>query len=285
MIYKICESTVEDNGLGCKIEISGYDIPKKVFDDYFKEMKFLVYFKQLKFYKKMIEYNGITLIKYLKNNQLNEKESITSRVELANKYVYDLAGSFVSFVEYIQKRVMPKQSKEMLDEFEKFRTNLFDNEYIYRFWYYMRNYTTHYDVAFNKGIGTFENEKRYLKIVCEKEHLLQYREWKHSKEDIKNMEEEINIMDMIEPLLVLVNSMYLYSVYVFKNVILDADKYTAKFLKQYNIKNTPVFMLYEKEEDMKTKPGKITPLQVSELWELIMELKDIPYVNLTIKKE
>ena len=40
MIYKICESIVENDGLGCKIEMLDYDVSKKVFDDYFKKMKF-----------------------------------------------------------------------------------------------------------------------------------------------------------------------------------------------------------------------------------------------------
>lgn len=280
MIYKICKRKKENNTH--LITVLDFQIDKSDIDDYFEKIKFLNYFKKINFYKKMIVYNGITLKKYLENSLIEPNTDISEKIELANKYVYDLSGAFVSFTEYLEKRVFAKQSDKMKKEFENFKVNIFDKEESYRFWYYMRNYTTHYDVPFNKGIAKIIDEKNYLKIICNKEHLLQYKEWKHAKKDIQKMDDEIDILKTIEPLLVIATSIYLQTIFIFRDKITEANKYISELIKKYQISNDIVFMEFENEEYLKQGKGKIIPSRLNELQMITQLLVNNP--NIKIKQ-
>ncbi len=52
---------------------------------------------------------------------------------------------------------------------------------IYKFWYYLRNYVIHYDIPFTQLSSKIVGAEIKTEIICKRDHLLEYKEWKHAK--------------------------------------------------------------------------------------------------------
>lgn len=279
MIYRVCECR-EENGEQT-ITILDDSVTENEFREYYDQIKRLNFLDRIDFFLKMIRYNGITLERYLNNVSSEDLTKMKSALELANKYVFDFAAAIGSFIEFIEKQLMTKQSDQAQKEFEEFRETLFANDN-YRFWYYMRNYVVHYGIPFTQASSSYENGETKTEIICKRDHLLEYKEWKHAKTYVENLPERVDICSMVEPILVTLHAYYLQLLFIFRETVLEVHKYVEQFVLRHKARTGIAIMRYETEADFaKNRNGRIHHLHIGRVAELLSDLGRHPNVNIT----
>lgn len=279
MVYRVCECRNE-NGEQV-ITILDDIVTEAEFDEYYRYIRELNFFNRIDFFMEMIRYNGRTLELHIKNASVTSKENGTTVIKLANKYVFDFAAAIGSFIEYIEKRLMTKQSDQVRKEFDEFRKNMFADD-IYKFWYYLRNYVIHYDIPFTQLSSKIVGVEIKTEIICKRDHLLEYKEWKHAKAYVESLPENIDICSMTEPILVKLHAYYLSLLFIFRDTIVEAHRYVEQFVLRHQARTGMAIMAYETEEDfVANRNGRIHFLHISRVSKLLHDLSMHPNVNVT----
>ena len=71
----------------------------------------------------------------------------------------------------------------------------YDKNMEYRFWMNFRNYIVHCEFPYSIYQESVDNG---CKIICTKEHLFQFDNWKHSKADIQQMDKQIDLPALVD---------------------------------------------------------------------------------------
>ena len=282
MVYKICEQRFE-NGQHY-IKVLDDNVSEEEFNSYFENMKKISCFDRINYFLKMITYNGRVLQKHLTKTRTKNTKRLRGILELSNKYVFDFAASIGSLIDYVEKRLMKKQEAKVQDEFDELKRAMFNKD-IYKFWYYMRNFVIHYDVPFTQISNELKDGKPDLEIVCKREHLLKYKEWKHAKTYISQLPEKIDIAKMIEPMLVQVYAYYLGLLFVFRENIVNTHKFVEQFVLRHKAHTGIAVMSYKTEKEyIQNKNPKLHFLQIDKISQLLADLGKHPNVDIRYEK-
>lgn len=264
-------STSQETTIVVKDEIS-----KDEFENLFSVVAFLKDIMPAKEAHRIVIRNGRELLHFLSDKNL-KNELLTKRcnkhnfITDANRLIFNFCASMRTFVDHAMTTV---KRKGEVESFKRFVSQIFDESKEYRFFDKLRNFIIHYSYPFT---GLKMEVPDIVKVVCQKEHLLEFDRWGAIvKKDLESMPEEIDVRQYIEPLLVRLETIYLMMYYYFAQDYCKASITFANFQKKYNLKEPSTMAIEGGIDGEKT----IHPLSLVDIAEGIEELKHNPYVNL-----
>lgn len=183
-------------------------------------------------------------------------------IMLANKAVLNYASSIKTYID-METRLIKKNAKtDELTRFESICHAFYDQHVEYRFWANFRNYTVHCEFPYSIYQESIEDG---CKIICTKEHLLQFNNWKHSRADIQKMSDQIDLPKLVDNMSALIYALYIDFFSHFALEIVDGIKSYGAFCRKYDVKVPVVFKLKDKKhiEGCHCQPFPIKELKAS----------------------
>ncbi|MDD3138477.1 MAG: hypothetical protein PHX08_05850 [Lachnospiraceae bacterium] len=216
---------------------------------------------------------SIDNLKELSANKVPPERSIT----LANKVVLNYASSIKTYIDMETRLLINHSTKKELKMFEDICHQFYDEHLEYRFWVNFRNYIVHCEFPYSIYQESVENGCR---LICTKDHLLKFDNWKHSKADIQKMDVEINLPTMVDHMSSLIYALYIDFFSHFGKEIIDGIDTYSEFCRKYSVKQPVIYKTHNREL---TAGSHIQPLPVKELRAAFDILKSNPRVTINIK--
>lgn len=212
--------------------------------------------------------------KYIIDNKI-ESEEIVMKV---NKAIFNYCSSIGMYIDVIEKN-LSKISSDKVYEFQRICRDLYDRKLEYRFFAILRNYIIHYDMPFDTHKIDLENSR----VICHKEHLLKFKKWKKVKDDIENMDEEIDILGMVKKMNENLAIIFIEFQALISDKIINTYETAVEFVKRYNVTQPCIVRNYNPEKYLKEGNLVITPINLKDLVKLINELKQNPLIKINEK--
>lgn len=173
----------------------------------------------------------------------------------------------------METRLLKKKSSEdAVKSFETLCHTFYDKHIEYRFWANFRNYIVHCEFPYSVYQESIETG---CKIICTKEHLLKFDNWKHSKADIQQMTDIIDLPALVDNMSAMIYALYIDFFSYFAKDILDGIDVYGEFCRKYNVKMPIIF----KTENIKKLEGsRCQSLPIKELKASFDILKNNPQI-------
>ena len=198
-------------------------------------------------------------------------------ITLANKATLNYATSIKTYIDMETRLLKKRASRQAFDSFNSLCHNFYDQHIEYRFWSNFRNYIVHCEFPYTIFQDSVETG---CKIICTKEHLLEFDNWKQSRNDIMNMGEIINLPILVDNMSSLIYALYIDFFSYFSTEIIKGIETYGDFCRKYNVKIPAIV----KTENKGTFQGcHMQPLPVNELKASFDMLKNTPNVDIKIK--
>ena len=217
---------------------------------------------------------GAQNLKMLRRNNVSPERAIT----LANKAVLNYASSIKTYIDMETRLLKKKSTKEALSSFEAICHTFYDKNIEYRFWANFRNYIVHCEFPYSVYQESVDTGCR---IICTKEHLLQFDNWKHSKDDIQKMDDIIDLPGLVDNMSGMIYALYIDFFSYFANNILDGINTYGTFCRKYDVKVPVIFKTKDKEN---IEGSHVQPLPIKELKASFDILKSNPKIKINIKE-
>ncbi|RGW36901.1 hypothetical protein DWV78_14625 [Agathobacter rectalis] len=231
--------------------------------------------------KDIVIENGESYKRYMSKQNLQEisRHHIPPEraVTLANKAVLNYASSIKTYIDMETRILRKKASQTALDSFNNICHTFYDKHIEYRFWSNFRNYIVHCEFPYTIFQGSIETG---CKIICTKEHLLQFDNWKHSKEDIIKMDEPVDLPALVDNMSSLIYALYIDFFSYFATDIIKGIETYGDFCRRYDVKNPVIFKTENKD---KLIGNHMQPLPIKELKASFDILKSNPNISISIK--
>ena len=230
--------------------------------------------------KEIVIENGESYKNFMKpyNLQALKKSNISPErlILLANKAVLNYVSSIKTFID-METRLLRKRSTENdVLKFKAFCKILYDENVEYRFWTNFRNYIVHCEFPYSIYRDSLKNG---CSIVCTKDRLLLFDNWKHSKTDIQKMGEEIELHTLVDNMSAMIYVLYIDFFSHFIEEIVQGVSIYGDFCRKHGVKTPVIFKA--KKEDLKDNP-QIQPLPITELKCAFDILKSNPKIKIDI---
>ena len=207
-----------------------------------------------------------------------QKIDIDNIIINANKLVFNYASSIKTYIDMETRILTQFKTDAELSTFKDLQSQLYDNNLEYRFWLNFRNYIIHCDFPYHKFTETIYTDP---KVICTKNHLLEFNNWKHSKADIIKMSDETDLPSMVNTMSSLILVLYINFFSFFGNEIIHAISVLGEFCRSYKVKN-PIIMKTQVEHSYEN--AQLQPLPIKELKHAFKTLSDNPHVTINIIK-
>lgn len=231
--------------------------------------------------KDIVVENGESFKRFMSPQNLLEirKRNIPPEraITLANKVVLNYASSIKTYIDMEERLLTKLASKSDLKLFEDMQHAFYDKNVEYRFWMNFRNYIVHCEFPYSIYQESVDNG---CKIICTKEHLLQFDNWKHSKSDIQQMDEQIDLPALVDNMSAMIYSFYIDFFSHFAKEITDGITTYGEFCKKYNVR-VPVILKMENREQI--AGSHFQSLPVKELRASFDILRSNPRIQIDIK--
>ena len=193
-------------------------------------------------------------------------------VQTSNKLAFNFGASVGTFL-YTEEKLLKKYKPGMEIKLEKLERSFYDGNIEYRFWTRFRNYVVHYALPYT---GLEADGANGIQIVCKKKHLLEFEKWNQVRNDIENMDENVNLPIMVEKMNVMIDALYTHFYTYFSEEIGNATIKFGEFCKTHGTQN-PVIV---KAEDLQKLKGIcVLPLPKKELFQALKMLEENPNVK------
>lgn len=192
----------------------------------------------------------------------------------ANRLSLNYATSIKTYIDMEERILSSKKSKAEISDFRNSCSQFYDHDKEYRFWVNFRNYVVHCEFPYCKYSETMGEN---CKVICTKEHLLKFNNWKHSKADIVAMNSEIDLPGMVYAMSSIVVALYIDFFNYFGEQIVGGIEIYGKFCRKYSVK-APIILHTNKPRD--TSSGYFQPLPVGDLITSFNILKSNPHVKI-----
>lgn len=193
-------------------------------------------------------------------------------VQTSNKLAFNFGTSIGTFLD-IESNLLKKYRPGTEIKLKTLESSFYNDNVEYRFWIRFRNYVVHYGFPYT---GLEADEANGIQIVCKRDHLLEFEKWNQVKNDIKKMDENVNLSAMVEKMNVLVYALYMNFYTYFAEEIGNATIKFGEFCKKHGTQN-PVIV---KAEDLRKMKGIcVLPLPKKELFQALKMLKENPNVK------
>lgn len=198
-----------------------------------------------------------------------------------NRYILNLLAAVRTYLDHTETSLNRKYGKgsDIFRKFEELTSQVYDNNFSYRFLYKLRDYAQHCGMpigSFQRGVH--ESKQRpgepeyYLDIYFKRDSLLQGFNWKKLRTEIEQLPQEIPIFDHI---ISMMNSLLEINEEIIKTKA-SFFQPSALYLKQYLEKlsgydGEPFIFAFTEELD---DSGKIVQLLASDVTEVPVKLID-----------
>lgn len=266
------------------IEITGKHVLREEYDAFFNNFKFYGQYHQFKEIYDICSEGNLDLMKFLSAENLNtvlrskgvDKEKV---LQTGNKLLLNYCTVIKIMVEKIESFLKHKKS-DKLDEFKKFCSKFYDNEFSYRFFMRLRNYIIHNGMPFTKITSSLYKD---CNMYIDRNNLLKWTGWNTVKKDLEEMK---NDDIAVQPLLLDIGSsiygIYMQSLYYLAPDIINSLHNINKFLDKYNVIRFD-FIEYENEEDFKNGKYEYHVVPWGSMIRCIEELNNHPSINIINK--
>lgn len=145
--------------------------------------------------------NGEDFKRYMHQDNLNALQSSNISYEImimqANKHVLNYASSIKTYID-METRLLNKYKSTVEEKlFHDICSKFYDEHIEYRFWSNFRNYVVHCEFPYTTFHAELDGN---CNIICTKDHLLNFKNWKHSKADIQAMGDIIDLPALVDKL-------------------------------------------------------------------------------------
>jgi hypothetical protein len=193
-----------------------------------------------------------------------------------NRLVANYCGSIGMFIDMMEK-VLSKYGKEKVDGLQKLCNQLYNDTFEYRFFVILRNFIMHYDLPFTVFI---ENDAG-RKLEFTKEHLLNFKKWKHVKDDIEKLGKTINILPFIRQMNAFLTLILYNFFYYISREIVESYENMSQFVIKHKVK-APAIVRYKSIEEFKQGNLSFNPVDFSDLQSAFEDVKRHPKIELKI---
>lgn len=275
--FFIADSFIEDNEKKFEIkqEIS---IDEK--NDLFEQFSFLNILSIVPFSYKIFLKNTNEFLAYMKSENLNalyEETNDAKEIALnANRMIYNFCASAETFIQHIHIAAK-KHGNEAKEAMAKMCSDMYDNHVAYRFLTKLRNCMIHYSYPYRSMKIIYGR----VDIKCKKAELLDYDSWGKAKNDLLNMDEEIDLIPYVKEKAGLLTAIFLEIHRFFLPQFLHAIEVISKLRTEYAISNPIVI---ETNESI-TPPLNLHPLPYELLKEGLEILNKHPGIKIVFKGE
>ena len=282
--YYVGETTSDDPTEGKTVNV-GDEITQEELDRLNKAFSITGTFHALTQILNIVTENGFEFKKWMTPKNIQAQRDLgMSRdrlITLSNKLVLNYATSTKTFIDMAQ-RMLHQRKPSCVKDFLSLTHNFYDEKVEYRFWANFRNYVVHCSFPFSIFQ---ESVNQHCEVICSREHLLEFDNWKHSKADIEKMPEFVDLPGMVDVMSSLIYSLYLQFFYYLANDIIADYEYYKYFCSQHNVKCPVILHTEEKisKESGFVKPF-MQPLPINEMIDLFKVLNEHPSINITFKQ-
>lgn len=258
------------------------EIKKAELEELDQTFSFVKFYNSITMISDMVVENGVKFKSYMSpSNLLKLRSNNTTPEEMthnANKLVLTYASSIKTYID-METRILSKHrtTKEQHSFIDICHT-FYDNHVEYRFWANFRNYVVHCEFPYSKYSESLDSG---VSIICSKDHLLKFENWKHSKNDITQMNDEIDLPSLVDNMSSLVMALHIDFFSYFANEIVNAIQVYGEFCRRHNVKSPIIVMT--KVQHLVEAGTFLQPLPIKELREAFNVLKSNPHVNIDIK--
>lgn len=281
MYYFVSEQGERVNG-HFEVEVKD-EISEKELNDFMKIFDISGKYHNITQIKEMVVLNGFDFKKYMAYENIykmsEDKVDHEQMILDANRLVLNYATSIKTYIDMETRILNKEKGKEEQKDFHETCAHFYDTSKEYRFWVNLRNYAVHCELPY---CGYRESEAGERAIFCTKEHLLEFDNWKHSKKDILEMEDEIDLPAMVDEMGGIIYALYIDFFRYFGDEIIDAMERFSKFCEKYDVKH-PIIMKLPKKGSF--EGASLMPLPIEHLFDSFDVLKNHPKVNITIVNE
>lgn len=225
--------------------------------------------------------NGQSFKRFMSSQNLQElrKQNISHErvITISNKNVLNYASLIKTYIDMETRLLKKRATQDALKQFEDMQHSFYDKNMEYRFWANFRNYIVHCEFPYSIYQESVESG---CKIICTKEHLLQFDNWKHSKADIEKMEEQIDLPALIDDMSAMIFAFYIDLFSYFAEDIISGITTYGEFCRKYDV-CVPVILKMEDRE--KVAGSHMQPLPIKELRASFDILKSNPHIKINVK--
>lgn len=230
--------------------------------------------------------NGRDLLAFLNKSNLNnlyKKGDDFNKIGLiANRLSLNFCASLRLFIDRVDN-IAEKQPDEAKTRFKEFQRNLYDENFEYRFFYRLRNYTIHYNFPIQIISASIEDG---VEVYCSRKAMLKYKKWGPVKADILQLPETFILRDYIETELALLTALWMQIHVFYIDNYIAALKCIDEFAGKYNLK-APMYICFDKplQKDIPFEPNQMHPhfFQTHSLMKGIEILNDIPGIQIEVR--
>lgn len=263
------------------IEITEKTVSKEECDAFFDNFKFYGQYHQFKEIYDICLEGNLDLMKFLSAENLNtvlrSRGVDRSKVlQTGNKLLLNYCTVIKIMVEKIESFLKHKRS-DKLDEFKKFCSNFYDNEFSYRFFMRLRNYIIHNGMPFTKIVSSLYKD---CNLYIDRNTLLKWTGWNTVKKDLEEMEnDDITVQPFLLDIGSSIYAIYMQSLYYLAPDIINSLNNINQFMDKYNVTEFD-FIEYENEEDFKRGKYAYRVVPWKNIVECIEELNRHPNINI-----
>lgn len=246
----------------------------------FNYLKPIAEYKHIKYLYKISISNGNELQSFLNSfysNDISIQKMKSDQIFIeGNRLIANYCSFIGMFIDQIEK-VLSKKGNDSLEGFRKTTNDLYNDKFEYRFFVLLRNFVIHYSLPFTLYNEDFNSKS----LKLSKSHLLGFSKWKHVKNDLEKMDEEIEIFSYINPMNVNLTVLFLTFVYYLSKEIIGTCERVSEFIIKHKVKS-PAIVKYESIEEFKKGNMVLTPIDLKDLKNAFNDVKSHPNINITV---
>ncbi|MCP1124541.1 hypothetical protein NKR74_14715 [Bacillus sp. 3103sda1] len=259
-------------------------LTKPEYDQYVQDLSDINLCSRMKQMFQLVKFNHAIFLDFMaflqSDTEKPENYSDESILLEANRLFINFLNTFGMFIDYGEKNIKKAIGIEAMHDFNKRSSEFYDGHVSYRFMNLMRNFVVHYDFP----LTTLENDhSNCYRIFTTKEHLLQFKKWKHVKSDIEKMPNVIALEAHVEVVFLFINNLYEHFVYTIAPKLVHS-LHTLNYLIKNNGGNRPALFEFNNEEDLKKRVYKVNPVSFQKFQEVLEDLKVHPDINIVMKQ-
>lgn len=231
--------------------------------------------------KEIVVENGESFKRFMSPQNLQEIRKLNippeRAITLANKAVLNYASSIKTYIDMEARLLKKRGTAADFKLFEDMQHAFYDNNMEYRFWANFRNYIVHCEFPYSVYQESVENG---CKIICTKEHLLLFDNWKHSKADIQKMNDHVDLPSLVDNMSSMIYAFYIDFFSHFAKEILDGISTYGQFCRKYDVKAPIILKMIDRTQ---IAGSHFQPLPVKELKASFDILKSNPRIQIDVK--
>lgn len=278
MIVNLADAKRENGELVLEIK---KEIDKSEVDNLYKSLESLKHYKQIRNLYRISVDNGNELIRFLKiiyDSNCSKPFNNSDKIIMEGNRLLANYSSFIGMLIDQIEKVLSNIESRRIKQFRSTCSDLYNNNFEYRFFIIMRNFILHYDLPFTFYSESFVDGR---KLELQKEHLLRFAKWKHVKEDLIKMDDRINVLPMIHPMNVNLTVLFFDFIYNLADKLIYAYEKAGEFIIRHGIKN-PAVVSYESIEEFKNGNMNVSYIDFTNLQDAFNDIKAHPKIELKI---